>query len=231
MFDFEILLITPEESILFAEKTNLITAMVSGDDHYGLIDAAMTNYDKIRQLLTNTFSRTDLHDAQRNAHVVLRLAVHRRHKPTNVKSTSEINFIQVNASSNGKHEVILVPQKTRCFLGRWVQDEDVSGLVSALINISSRNLQKDQDAKDNLFIQELFRPSRNDRLYLLLVQLQNEPVHEKTNLAALTMCNDIIQARTIKVLDSFVFLCLILECALGFQFSMDWAWSQENRAT
>jgi len=128
-------------------------------------------------------------------------------------------------------KVLYLYHKTRSFIGRWVQDEDVNGLVSALINISSGNVQKDHDAKDKLIIQELFRSTRNDRLYLLLVQLQNEPVHEKTNLAALTMCNDIIQARTIKVLDSSVLFCLSLECVLGFQFSMDWAWSQENRAT
>eukprot|EP00210_Caulerpa_lentillifera_P000090 g86.t1 len=184
MFDFEILLITPEESILFAEKRNLITAMALDDDDNGFmtVDSKGKNYDnKIRKLLTDIFSRRELLDAQQNAHVVLRLNVQRRHKPTNAKSTSEITFIHVNASSNG----------------RWVQDNEVNGVVSALIKISSGNLRKDEDLEDNL-IQELYRPSSNPRLYLLYVQLQNEPVHEKTNLAALTMCNDIIHARTVK---------------------------------
>lgn len=91
------------ESTQLVERTNLITAMVGEDDSEGFTTAATSlteNYKRVRRLLTRIFSREALQDVQRDAHVVLRLKVQRRHKPTNVRSTSEITFIQVNASTN-----------------------------------------------------------------------------------------------------------------------------------
>lgn len=83
-------------------------------------------------------------------------------------------------------------------LDRWVQDPEMSGMLSALTKISSGELDEDTTLMQPL-LKELYRPTNNRRLHVLFVQLENEPVYEKTNLVALTMCNDIIQARAIKV--------------------------------
>eukprot|EP00210_Caulerpa_lentillifera_P003781 g3612.t1 len=177
-FEFEIVTMNSTDSIQLAEKTNLITAMV-GDDKTMSIEAPIETHETIRRLLMELIPSEDM---QHDAHVILRLSVHRRHKPRNVYSMSEITFIQFNASTNNN---------------RWMQDLEWSGIISALIDISSGNLQRDPELNHPL-IHELYRPTNNHRLYLLFVQLQNESNHEKTNLAALNMCHHIIQARNVK---------------------------------
>jgi len=102
------------ESTQLVETTNLITAMVGEDDLEGFTTAATSpieNCNRVHKLLTRIFSREALQDVQRDAHVVLRLKVQRRHKPTNARSTSEITFIQVNASTNYSKQHSYTPYK------------------------------------------------------------------------------------------------------------------------